>query len=150
MAPMRRRSKFLSSPAGPAIGGIASGLLMVVAVFLPWFASNLGEPTSSASVSGWSATAAAKGALGLAIIWTLAAALLLADERDAYRIDSRTAEALGWLVAGCAFLAGALVMFRLLRPPEPADFLARDFGLFVGIVAAVAGIVSGFAQTARR
>ena len=147
---MRRRAKLLATPAGPAIGGIASAALMIVAVFLPWFASNLGEPTSPGSVSGWSSTAIAKGVLGLAVLWMLASALLLADEFDMYRVDARTAEALGWFVTGCAVLAGALVLFRLLRPPEPADFLSRDFGLFVGIVAAVGGIMAGFAQSTRR
>jgi hypothetical protein len=146
MRPMRRRAKLLATPAGPALGGIASGVLMIVAVFLPWFASNLGAPTSSGSVSGWSSTSVAKGVLVLAVLWMLASGLLLADEFDVFRVDSRTAEALGWFVTGCAFLAGALVMFRLLRPPEPADFLTRDFGLFIAIVAAVGGIMSGIAR----
>ena len=147
---MRRRSPLLSFPAGPAAVGVASGALMLLAVFLPWYAANLGPPASSGTASGWDATAVAKGALVLGIIWMLASGLLLADHLDTYRVDPRTAEALGWLVAGCAMLAGALVSYRLFRPPDPADFLSRDFGLFVGLVAAAIGVTAGLAQASRR
>ena len=147
---MQRRFRPLASPAGPAVIGIVSGLLLAVAVFLPWYAANLGEPASAESASGWTATAVAKGALILGILWALASVVLLADHLDAYRIDSRTAEALGWFVAGAALVAAGLVAFRLFRPPEPADFLTRDFGLFISIVAAALGVAAGFAQAAQR
>lgn len=147
---MQRRFRPLASPAGPAIAGIVSGLLLAVAVFLPWYAANLGEPASPESASGWTATAIAKGALVLGIVWAVASALLLADYLDAYRVDSRTAEALGWLVAGAALLAGGLIAYRLFQPPEPADFLTRDFGLFISLVAAALGVAAGFAQASQR
>ena len=147
---MRRRSRLLAIPAGPAVAGLVSGALILISVFLPWYAANLGPPASSGTASGWDATAIAKGVLGLGVIWLLMSGLLLADHLDAYRVDSRTAEALGWLIAGCALLAGALVAYRLLRPPEPADFLSRDFGLFLALVAAAIGVSAGLAQASRR
>jgi hypothetical protein len=147
---MRRRSRLLAIPAGPAIAGIASAALMLASVFLPWYAANLGPPASSGTASGWDATAIAKGVLGLGVIWLLMSALLLADHVDVYRVDARTAEALGWLIAGCALLAGALVAYRLFRPPEPADFLSRDIGLFLALAAAAAGVSAGLAQASRR
>ena len=147
---MQRRFRPLATPAGPAVAGIVSGVLLAVAVFLPWYAANLGEPASAESASGWTATAVAKGALVLAIVWTLASALLLADYLDAHRIDSRTAEALGWLVTGSALAAGGLVAYRLLQPPEPADFLTRDFGLFISLAAAAVGVAAGVAHASRR
>lgn len=147
---MQRRFRPLATPAGPAVAGIASGVVLAIAVFLPWYAANLGEPASAESASGWSATAVAKGVLVLAILWTLASALLLADYLDAHRLDSRTAEALGWLVAGTALIAGGLVTYRLLQPPEPADFLTRDFGLFISLAAAAVGVAAGVAHASRR
>ena len=147
---MEQRDRLLNTAAGPALIGVISGMILVVAVFLPWYATNLGEPATPGTANGWEATAVAKGAFGLAVLWVLASALILADHSDMYRIDSRTAEALGWLVAGCALLAGGLVAFRLFQPPEPADFLTRDFGLFVAIAAAAVGVAAGFAQAARR
>lgn len=147
---MQRRFRPLTSPAGPAGLGVISGLLLAIAVFLPWYAANLGEPASAESASGWTATAVAKGALILGILWALASAVLLADYFDAYRVDSRTAEALGWFVAGAALVAAGLVAFRLFQPPEPADFLTRDVGLFVSLVAAALGVAAGFAQASRR
>jgi len=147
---MQRRFRPLTSAEGPAVIGIVSGLLLAVAVFLPWYSTNLGAPASPQSASGWAWTAIAKGVLILGIVWALASALLLADHFDKYRIDSRTAEALGWLVTGAAVLAAGLVAFRLFQPPEPADFLTRDFGLFVSLVAAALGVAAGFAQASQR
>ncbi len=147
---MQRPFRPLTSPAGPAIIGIVSGLLLAVAVFLPWYAANLGEVASPQSASGWTATTVARGALILGILWALASVVLLADYLDAYRVDSRTAEALGWFVTATALVAGGLVAFRLVQPPEPADFLTRDFGLFISLVAAALGVAAGFAQTAQR
>jgi hypothetical protein len=43
-----------------------------------------------------------------------------------------------------------LVAYRLLRPPEPADFLSRDIGLFLGLAAAAVGVAAGLAQASRR
>lgn len=134
---------------GAAVTGIVSGLVMVLAAFLPWFASNLAA-TTPLSESGWNATAVAKGAVGLGVIWVILSGLVLADQFDAVRLDPRTAEALGWLVVLCALLAAGLVAFRLFRPPEPADLLTRDYGLLVALIAAAVGMVAGFAQAARR
>lgn len=147
---MSARPRILALPAGPAFLGVLSGLVLVVAIFMPWYEANLGEPASPGSASGWEATAVAKGAFGLAVLWILASALLLADHADLFRVDSRTAEALGWLIAGCALLAGGLIAYRLFKPPEPADFLTRDVGLFFAIAAAAIGVAAGFAQAARR
>ena len=134
---------------GAAVTGVVSGIVMVVAAFLPWFASNLAA-TTPLSENGWNATAVAKGAVGLGVIWIVLSGLVLADQFDAVRLDPRTAEALGWLVVLCALLAAGLVAFRLFRPPEPADLLTRDYGLLVALIAAAAGMVAGFAQAARR
>lgn len=147
---MQRRRRPLATPLGPAAVGIGSGILLLVAVFLPWYGVNLGPASEIGTASGWDWTAVAKGALGLAVIWTLASGLVLADRLDYFRVDARTAEALGWLVAGCAALACGLVAYRLFRPPETADFLTRDFGLFISLVAAAIGVVAGVAQASHR
>jgi hypothetical protein len=147
---MPRRLRLLQDPTAPALVALASGLVMVVAVFLPWFSTNLGEPTAPGSVSGWASTSVAKGVLAIAVIWTLAAALIVADRHDVLRIDPSTVEALGWLIAACALIAGGLAAFRLFRPPEPADFLARDFGLFLAIAVAFVGVAAGLAQASRQ
>ena len=62
--------------------------------------------------------------------------------------------ALKWLlvIAGIGLFgsAGALVAYRMLVLPEPAEFLSRQFGLWVGLAAAAAGIVAGIGQLATR
>jgi len=39
-------------------------------------------------------------------------------------------------------LATALVAWRLVRPPGPAEFLARDIGLFIAQAAAIVALVA--------
>lgn len=144
------RFRPLASAPGPAVLGLISGVCLVVSVFLPWYTANLTDPASPVSRSGWDTTSVAKGVVALGVIVALASALLLADYYDKYRIDSRTMESLGWLVAGGSLVAAGLVAFRLFKPPEPADFLTRDFGLFTALVAAAVGLAAGIAQATQR
>ncbi len=124
---------------------------MAIAVFLPWYRTNLGEVTSPGSASGWAWTSLAKGALALAVVWIIAAGIVAADRLDFTRIDPRTAEGLGWIVALCAAGAGGLVVYRIFRPPpDQAEFLTRDIGLFIGAAAAAVGVVAGVAMATYR
>jgi hypothetical protein len=140
-----------SNPASSSLVAAGAGVLLVVAVFLPWYRTNLGPVTVSRSASGWEWTSFARGALALGVVWTLCAAVVLADRLDLYRIDPRTAEGLGWLVVICALGAGGLTAFRLFRPPpEQAEFLTRDVGLFVCLGATIVGAGAGVAMATYR
>ncbi len=120
-------------------------------MFLPWYRTNLGEPATVGRASGWEATGIGKAIVALTVIWIIAAAFAASDDFGNVRLDVRTIEGLGYLVSLCSLLGGALVAFRIARPPGAApDFLSRDIGLLVAAVGCAMGIVAGAAMAARR
>lgn len=139
------------SRALPALVAAAAGLIALGSVFLPWYRTNLGEPDTVGNASGWEATGIGKAVVALAVIWIIAAAFAASDDFGTVRLDVRTIEGLGYLVAACAVLAGLLVVDRIVHPPGPTpDFLSRDYGLVVAGLACIAGAVAGAAMAARR
>ncbi len=126
---------------------IAMSIAVIASVFLPWFRTNLGAPSEPGRMSGWAASSVGRGALFVAILWLLAATLALVEQISPGRIDRTTANLLGWLVMLCATVCTLLVGLRLVRPPYPAEFLSRDYGIFLAIAAAVIGVGAGLAMT---
>jgi hypothetical protein len=130
--------------------GVISGVGLVVSVFLPWYATNLGPPFSATSASGWESTNIARVALVAGIILAGASVVLLLEEQGALSIDRAVGDALVWVVLVVAILAAVAVGFRLVVMPEPAEFLSRQVGIFVAAAAAVGGILAGLAAIATR
>lgn len=133
----------------PAVGAL-SGLVLMLAVFLPWYATNLGPPFAATSASGWESTAFAKVALVMGVLLVAAAAATLLDERRIITLEGRHLDALAWVVVGSATIALLAVGYRLLFMPDPAEFLSRQIGLYLGVAAAIGGILSGLGQVALR
>ena len=133
-----------------AYAGVLAGVVVVVAAFLPWYATNLGEPFSPASASGWDATNFARGAVIAAVVAAIAAGTLALEERGSLVLEPETGETLAWVVVGASALALVLVGYRLLVMPEPADLLSRQIGLYLATVAAVLGVLSGLGLLATR
>jgi hypothetical protein len=136
--------------AGPPAVGAVAGLVLAVAVFLPWYATNLGPPFSATSASGWQSTNLARLALVMAVVVFAAAAAAVLDERDIVALAPRHRDALAWIVVGAATIALVAVGYRLLVLPDPAEFLSRQIGLYLGTAAAIVGILSGLGQVAAR
>lgn len=135
----------------PAIVAAAAGLVTLASVFMPWYRTNLGEPAAVGTANGWDATSIGKALVALSVIWLLAALLAASDDFGSVRLAVATIEGLGYLVALCGLLGGALVAYRIARPPgSTPDFLSRDIGLAVAALGCVAGIVAGAAMAARR
>ena len=133
-----------------AYAGVLAGIVLVIAVFLPWYTTNLGEPFSPASVSGWDSTNLARAAVIAAAVATLAAGALALEERGSLVLEPQTGEALAWVVIGAFGLALGLVGYRLLVMPEPADLLSRQIGVYLATAAAVIGVLSGLGLLATR
>jgi hypothetical protein len=157
MRPARRpaipsaRAPRAGGPAGgPAFVGLLCGVGVVVGVLLPWYATNLGPPFSATSASGWEATAIARVALVLGVVVAAAAIATLLDDRDALALSPRQADALAWTMVVASALAAALVGYRFLVMPEPAEFLSRQFGLYLAAAASVGGVLSGLGAVATR
>src|SRR5680860_940924 len=73
----RRPPRRIGAPAA----GVIAGLALVLAVFMPWYATNVGPPFAPTSASGWDATAFARIALAMGLLIAGAAAAAVLDER---------------------------------------------------------------------
>ncbi|MEW6583697.1 MAG: hypothetical protein AB1416_13155 [Actinomycetota bacterium] len=145
---MRRGA--LSTPAAAPTLGVLAGAGMVVAVFLPWYAANIGATFTAGTSSGWDATALARVVLGLGVVVALASLLLAADARGVLALDALVASALSVLLLAGSLVAAALVAYRMLVLPEPAEFLSRQIGLWAAVAACAAGAVAGIGQLSTR
>lgn len=146
-----RRQAVLRPPrSGAPYVGLLSGVLIVVAAFLPWYATNLGPPFSPESVAGWEASNLAKASVALGALLAVASAVAALEARGGLRLDATAGDAVAWVVIGASVIAAVLVGYRLLVLPEPAQFLSRQIGVYLAAAGAVGGILSGLALLATR
>ncbi|MGD9695981.1 MAG: hypothetical protein AB7V42_10010 [Thermoleophilia bacterium] len=139
------------SPVGaPPLVSIASGIVLVVAAFLPWYTANVAPPFTPGDSSGWKATVIARVALALGVVVAGAALAAVLDEREVLPLSDRAGDALGWIVVIAAAAAAVLVGYRVLVMPGPAEFLSRQIGLYLAMAAAVGGVLGGLALVATR
>ena len=146
-----RRQAILRPPrSGAPYIGMLSGVLIVVAAFLPWYATNLGPPFSPESVAGWEASNLAKASVFMGAIVAVASAVAALEARGGMRLDSGLGDAVAWVVIGASVIAAVLVGYRLLVLPDPAQFLSRQIGVYLAAAGALGGILSGLALIATR
>jgi len=114
--------------AGEWIAGI-SGLVLFVALFLPWYSDDAGSRT------GWQSLGALDVVLALVALAALAIPLITALQRvPAVPLAHQS------LTTLVGMLAVILVLIRVLNMPDWAD--GREWGLWVAL-AATLGVVAG-------
>jgi hypothetical protein len=128
----------------PGVIATAAAVL-AISVFLPWYTADVAPPFSPESSSGWDSSVLARGAFGMGVLLLMAALLILLDVRGTLPLDADVVRALSWLCMVLALAATALVAWRLVRPPGPAEFLARDVGLYIAQAAAIVALVGSIA-----
>ena len=128
----------------PGVIATAAAVL-AISVFLPWYTADVAPPFSPESSSGWDSSVLARGAFGMGVLLLMAAVLILLDVRGMLPLDADVVRALSWLCMVLALAATALVAWRLVRPPGPAEFLARDVGLYIAQAAAIVALVGSIA-----
>lgn len=128
----------------PGVIATAAAVL-AISVFLPWYTADVAPPFSPESSSGWDSSMLARGAFGMGVLLLMAAVLILLDVRGTLPLDADVVRALSWLCMVLALAATALVAWRLVRPPGPAEFLARDVGLYIAQAAAIVALVGSIA-----
>ncbi len=128
----------------PGVIATAAAVL-AISVFLPWYTADVAPPFSPESSSGWDSSMLARGAFGMGVLLLMAALLILLDVRGTLPLDADVVRALSWLCMVLALAATALVAWRLVRPPGPAEFLARDVGLYIAQAAAIVALVGSIA-----
>jgi hypothetical protein len=134
----------------PAYVGVLAGVLLVVSVFLPWYATNLGPPFSAVSASGWEATIVARLALAAGAVVLVASIALALEERGTQPRSVATGDALARGVVAAGVLAALLIGVRFVWMPDPAEFLSRQIGLYLAGAAAIGATLAGLAQVATR
>jgi hypothetical protein len=127
-----------------------SGVLIVVAAFLPWYATNLGPPFSAESVAGWEASDLAKASVIMGALVAVASAAAALEARGGLRLGASVGDAIAWVVIGASVIAAVLVGYRLVVLPDPAQFLSRQIGIYLAAAGAIGGILSGLALIATR
>ncbi len=132
-------------PEGTAALAAVAGLLVVIGVLLPWYVTNLGPPFSPETTTGWDATGVAKAALAFGAITAVAGALSVLALRSRYW-DPSNVSFLGWAICVTAGAALALIAYRAIVKPEPAEFLSRQAGLYLALAAAAVAVLAGLAQ----
>jgi hypothetical protein len=146
----RRQAVVRPPRLGAPYVGMLSGILVVVAAFLPWYATNVGPPFSPESVAGWEATNLARASVGMGIVVAVASVVAAIDAQGGLRLDPSVGDAVAWVVIAASAVAAVLVGYRLLVMPEPAEFLSRQIGVYLAAAGAVGGILSGLALVATR
>jgi hypothetical protein len=131
--------RWLSLP----IAGIAAGIAMAVAAFLPWYGTNLGSPFTPSTTSGWNAGASGKAVLALGLAAVLVSLVLAADAAGALALDGGLRSGLRTALLACCAVAAALACYRLLVLPRPSGFFSRELGLYLALAAAAAGALVG-------
>jgi hypothetical protein len=115
--------------AGEWIAGL-SGLVLLVALFLPWYGDDAGTRT------GWQSLGALDVVLALVALAALAIPVVTAIERV-----PAVPLALQSLTTLVGMLAVVLVLIRVLNMPDWAT--GREWGLWVGLVATLGIVVGG-------
>lgn len=128
----------------PGVIATAAAVL-AISVFLPWYTADVAPPFSPESSSGWDSSVLARGAFGMGVLLLMAALLILLDLRGTLPLDADVVRALSWICLVLALASTALVAWRLVRPPGPAEFLARDVGLYIAQAAAIVALVGSIA-----
>src|SRR5687767_234251 len=133
--------------AGEWIAGI-SGLLLLVALFLPWYGGEAGSPPpagwtaygpledGAASLTGWQSL----GALDVILALVALAALAIPVVTAAQRVPA-VPLALESLTTLVGLLAVALVLIRVANMPDWA--VGREWGLWVALLATLGIVVGG-------
>ncbi len=125
----------------PAIVCLAS-LAVAISVFLPWYTADVAPPFAPEASSGWDASTLARIAFAMAVITVIASGLTWLDLRGVLPLDAGLVRAFAWTCLGLALAATACIAWLLVQPPGPAEFLARDVGLFIAQAAAIVALVA--------
>lgn len=143
---LARARSVASAGSRPQTLGAVAGSALAASVFAPWYRADLGGVFTPGTLSGWSAGLAPQGVLVLALLIAVCSTALLADQRGAIDMHIDTADRLAWVVLVAAVLALVLVAGRLVLPPEPREFFARDWGIYVALAAGMGALLSGISM----
>ena len=106
----------------------------------PWQKAAVNNAAIIGSVLGQVAFGVGGDLLGRKWCFVATSVLIILDLRGTFPLDGEVVRALSWLCLVLAIGATALVAWRLIRPPGPAEFLARDVGIYIAMGAAIVAL----------
>jgi hypothetical protein len=133
----------------PSVLTVISALVVVIAVFAPWYQTAIGPDAAPDTVSGWDITSVAKLAVAAAGICALSAVVVTLDVRGEVELHGPVRRIMAGIALGTALVMAACVLFRLAFPPDPALGVTRQLGLIVASVASLTGLWGAGAQFSR-
>jgi hypothetical protein len=126
---------------GERIAGIA-GLALLIIMFLNWWGAPEIEIEGLGTVGGEGSANAWEAADVLDLLWALAAIAGIALAlMAATATQANMPVAMSAITAGLGGLATLTILYRLIDPPFDAD---REFGVFLGLIAAAALTYGGW------
>ncbi len=133
-------------PKSPLTILAASGVALLLFMFLPWYGVELGDLGSAAAAAGVDTTASAWTVfsytdilLFLTGVAAIAAFVLTGQNHPQAGNAVKAA-------AGLGALCTLIVMYRIINQPGPNDFISVKVGAFLGLLA-VAGVTFGAMRT---
>lgn len=134
---------------GALIAG-AGGVVLFIALFLPWYSVSVefaGE-SQSANASGWEALSM----IDIVLLLVSLLAVAFAAAAAAGALPAGNASQAAMAVAGAGGLAVALTLLRVIDIPAddeglPGIELGREIGVFIALLAAAAVAYGGFRST---
>jgi hypothetical protein len=113
----------------------ASGMVLLLALFLPWYTVDPGQSTTA-----WESFAILDIVLALIAVWAVALLLVTATQPV-----PAVPVALAALVAIAGFVATVLVLIRVLDLPDGAA--GREWALWLGLAGSLGVLVGGLLAT---
>ena len=118
----------------------ASGLALLLFMFVPWYRNDRGFDVQS--LSAWKAYAL----IDLVLFIAAALAIAMGVARAARAIPPNLPMSPAMIVAAAGALAALLVLYRILEPPDPGMDgveIGRKIGVYLGLIASVGVALGG-------
>ncbi len=137
-----------ASPTRPSLLAALSGAIVIISVFLPWYAITIGPVGSPDTLSGWDATGWSKIAIIGATLCAVCACAIAGDIHRTITLHGPVRKILATtgLIAG--LICCAALIYRGLIPPQTSRGLARQLGLGLGVASSIIMVLNTSRQWA--
>jgi hypothetical protein len=137
-----------ASPTRPSLLAALSGVIVIISVFLPWYATTIGPVGSPDTLSGWEATGWSKIAIIGAALCAVCAVAIAGDIHHTITLHGPVRKILATtgLIAGAICCAG--LIYRGCIPPQTSRGLARQLGLGLGVAGGIVMVANASRQWA--
>ena len=117
----------------------AGGVLLLVVMFLDWYAAGGADGVASQGFTAWQSFGVLDAILALvALLAIVLAGLAVTQHSPALPVAASV------VTAATGILAALLVLYRILNQPGPNDFVEVRYGAFLGLLCVLAVAAGGW------